>query len=64
MEVNVRSVYVMRRIGVGHGGLQKSCGTMNMPPPVAVKNYNKFADKLAVAAEKMLVQSRTFIPIK
>ena len=41
MEVNMRSVYAMRRIGVGHKGLVKFCGTMNMPPPVAAKNYDK-----------------------
>ena len=34
MEVNVRSIYAMR-CGVGHQGLQKLCGIMNMPPPVA-----------------------------
>ena len=34
MEVNLRFVYVMRRCGVGHNGLQKCCGAMNMPPPV------------------------------
>ena len=39
MEVNVRSVYAMRRCGVGHQGLQKFCGIMNMPPPVARKHF-------------------------
>ena len=29
----VRSVYGMRRIGVGHKGLQRFCGIMNIPPP-------------------------------
>ena len=53
VEVDVKSVYVMRRIGVGHKGLQKFCGIMNMPPPVASKNYNKVADKLGKAAEKV-----------
>ena len=43
----------MRRVGVGHKGLQKFCGAMNMPPPVAVKTYNKLADKLGQAAEKV-----------
>ena len=52
-EVNIRSVYATRRVGVGHKGLQKFCETMNMPPPVAVKSYNKLADKLGHAAEKV-----------
>ena len=34
MEVNVRSIYAIR-CGVGHRGLQKFCGIMNMPPPLA-----------------------------
>ena len=52
MEVNARSVYAMRGIGVGHTGLQKFCGVMNMPPPIASKSY-EIADKLGVAAEKV-----------
>ena len=53
MEVNIRSVYAMRRCGVGHKGLQKFCGVMNMPPPVARKNYDKLSDKVGVAVEKV-----------
>lgn len=53
MEVNMRSVYAMRRIGVGHKGLEKFCGTMNMPPPAASKNYDKLMLKLGIASEKV-----------
>ena len=51
MEVNVRSVYAMRRCGVGHQGLQKFCGIMNMPPPVARKNYDDISSKFGEAVE-------------
>ena len=53
MEVNLRSVYAMRRCGVGHNGLQKFCGAMNMPPPVTRKNYSKLSDRLGAAVEKV-----------
>ena len=52
MEVNLRSVYAMR-CGVGHNGLQKYCGAMNMPPPVTRKNYSKLSDRLGAAVEKV-----------
>ena len=51
MEVNVRSVYAMR-CGVGHRqGLQKCCGIMNMPPPVARKNDDNISSKHGEAVE-------------
>ena len=53
MEVNLRSVYAMRRCGVGHNGLQKFCGAMNMPPPVTRKNFSKLSDRLGDAIEKV-----------
>lgn len=39
-EVNRRSVYAMRSIGVGLSGLKKFCGVMNMSPPVTAGTYN------------------------
>ena len=53
MEVNLRSVYAMRTCGVGHNGLQKFCGAMNMPPPVTRENYSKLSDRLGAAVEKV-----------
>ena len=53
MEVNVRAVYAMRRCGIGHKGLQKFCGVMNMPPPLTHKNYDKVSQKLGEVAEKV-----------
>ena len=51
MEVNVRSVYAIRRFGVGHQELQKFCGIMNMPPPVARKHYDNISSKLGEVVE-------------
>ena len=51
MEVNVRSVHAGRRCGVGHQGLQKFCVIMNIPPPVACKNYDNISSKLGEAVE-------------
>ena len=30
-DINVRSVYTFRNLGIGHKGLEKYCGLMNMP---------------------------------
>ena len=51
--VNVRSVYAMRRCGVGHSGLEKVCGIMNLAPPVASKSYAALSNKISVAAQKV-----------
>ena len=51
MEVNLISVYATRRCGVGHNGLQKFCGAMNMSPPVIPSNYSKFSDRMGAAVE-------------
>ena len=53
MEVNLRSVYATRRCGVGHKGLQKLCGVMNLPPPVTRKNYDNLSNKLGEVVEKV-----------
>ena len=57
MEVNLRAVYAMRRCGIGHSGLQRFCGGMNMPPPVTSKNYAKLSDRLGDAVEKVAKSS-------
>ena len=38
-EVNIRSVYAFRSCGVGHTGIEKFCGMMNMPSPMTGVNY-------------------------
>ena len=48
MEIDLISA--LRRCGVG---LQKFCGVMNMPPPVARKIYSTPSDKLGVAVKKV-----------
>ena len=43
-EVNHRAVLAGRNIGIGHRGLAKFAGTMNMPPPM---NENAYRDHVA-----------------
>ena len=50
-DINVRSVYTFRNLGIGHKGLEKYCGLMNMPPPMTVMNYNKISNHVKDAAE-------------
>lgn len=49
-DINVRSVYAFRSIGIGYKGLNKFCGLMNMPAPMTSMNYDKISDKLQEAA--------------
>ena len=42
MEVNLRAVYTMRRCGIGHSGLQRFCGGMNMHPRLLVRIMRNF----------------------
>ena len=52
MEVNVRSIYATR-CGVGHQGLQKFCGIINMPPPVEHIS-SKVGEAVEVAIASMI----------
>ena len=57
-DINARSVYALRSCGVGHTGLEKFCGLMNLPKPVARKNYdisNQIGDAAKLTAEKSMI---------
>ena len=57
-EVNIRSVYAFRSCGVGHIGIEKFCGMMNMPSPMTGVNYAKIPcnirDAVKIVAEKSI----------
>jgi len=61
MEVNIRAVYACRSIGVGHTGLIKLCGYMNMPPPMTSDNYaclsNSIKTSSKLVAEKTMIEA-------
>ena len=61
MEVNIRAVYGMRSIGVGHTPLKTLCLYMNMPEPMGNDNYNNIAktvrDATKVVAEQSMADS-------
>lgn len=38
-EINTRSVLAMRPLGVGHTGLSKFCGVMDLPKPISDTTY-------------------------
>lgn len=56
-EVNRRTVYSMRSIGVGLQGLNKFCGVMNMPPPVKPNTYNLINQQILLSAKKATDES-------
>ena len=51
MEINLRAVYGMRSIGVGHASLGKMCCHLNMPEPMNCKNYDKLSNMLRDAVK-------------
>ena len=55
--INMRCVYTMARCGVGHTGLEKLCGFMNMPPPMVRKLFDKLSNNICAASEKMAKNS-------
>ena len=59
-DINPRSVYALRSCGVGHTGLEKICGLMNLPKPVARKNYdnisNQIGDAAKLTAERSMIE--------
>lgn len=51
-EVNRRCIYAMRSIGQGLKGLEKFCGVMNLPPPVAPSTYNLINNQILSATKQ------------
>ena len=45
-------VLAMRSIGIGHQGLVKFCGNMNMLPPMNVSSYDKHVKAIHAAAKE------------
>ena len=43
----------MRNCGVGHTGLEKLCGLMNLPQPMTRKNVDVISNKVRDSAEKV-----------
>ena len=43
--------------GVGHTGLEKFCGFMNMPPPMSRKLFDKLSNNICAASEMMDMNS-------
>ena len=56
-DANLRSAYAFIRCGLGHRGIEKFCGMMNMPPPMARKNYDKLSNKICDVVEKVAKSS-------
>jgi len=56
-EVNRRIVLASRNIGVGHQGLVKFAGTMNMPPPMKENAYRGAVEAVRKAAQTVCQQS-------
>jgi hypothetical protein len=55
--VNRRAVLAGRNIGIGHRGLSKFAGTMNMPPPMNENAYRDHVVAIHAAAEEVCKES-------
>lgn len=56
-EVNCRAVLAGRNIGIGHRGLSKFAGTMNMLPPMNENVYRDHVEAIHAAAEVVRKES-------
>ena len=50
-DINARSVSALQSCGVGHTGLERVCGLLNLPKPIACKNYDNISNRFGVAAK-------------
>ena len=57
--MNKRAVLATRNIGVGHKGLVKLAGVLNMPPPMNKNAYRDTVNKLQEVSEKVAQESMT-----
>ena len=57
MEINVRTIYSFRNIGIGHVLILKLCGYLNMPPPMAKDSYDHTANRIKVACKQVAEKS-------
>ena len=58
IDLNARSVYALRSCGVGHTGLEQVCGLLNLPQPIACKNYDNISNRFGVAAKFIAEKGR------
>ena len=56
-DVNIRSVYAFRQVGIGHKHLRKICCYLNMPSPMLSNNYTKISNKLKESAKAVAEKS-------
>ena len=59
MEVNLRAVYGMREIGMGHTPLKKLCSFMNMPEPMSNDNFDNITKTLKDVTKVVTEKSMT-----
>ena len=52
-DINTRTIYTMRTLGIGYSGIQKFTTLMNMPKPMTSKNYDKLVLKIANITEEV-----------
>ena len=59
-DINIRTVYACRQVGVGHKHLEKLCNYLNMPPPMTKNNYTKITQRLKLSAKHVAEDSHHF----
>lgn len=58
-EVNLRSAYAMRGVGMGYSSLELFCGLMDLPSPVSRKSYNGYIRKIESSSQKIALESKS-----
>nr|XP_047137518.1 uncharacterized protein LOC124814020 [Hydra vulgaris] len=58
-DINNRTVYTMRTLGLGHSGIEMFTTLMNMPKPMTPKNYDKLVLKITNIIEEVAQETMT-----
>ena len=57
LEINARTVYGIRSIGIGFSLLSKLCGFLNMPPPMTQTSCNNMSNIIKAASKSVAEKS-------
>ena len=56
-EINYRAVYALQNVGSGYSGLEKVCGFLNIPKPMAQVNFDAISNVLGESAKETAERS-------
>lgn len=56
-EINRRSVFAFKTLGLGHSALKQFCALMDLPPPVSAPSFGASVDQMELASQSVAQES-------